>query len=49
MDVDNVEVGETYLKTGRINIGGDTTILIHGRHKGTKNSYIPLDGLGGTY
>ena len=36
--VENVERGGGYIGTGRLHIRDDMKILIHGRHKGTKNA-----------
>ena len=49
LGVENVEIEDTYLGTGGLHIRDNTTILIHVRHKGTKNAYRPLDGLGSTH
>ena len=35
LDVDNVEVGKTYLRMGRLHIRDDTTRILHGSPKGT--------------
>ena len=39
LDVENVEIGENYLGTGKPHIRENTTRILHGIHKGTKNAY----------
>ena len=39
LDLDNMEIGDTYLETWRPHLRDDKTRLIHGRHKGTNNAY----------
>ena len=37
--MENVEGGETYIGMGILHLRDDTTILLHGRPKVTKNVY----------
>ena len=39
LDVENVEGGDNYFRTWRLNLREDTKRLLHGRLKGTKNCY----------